>query len=321
MADSEPNSNSLGNSLGNPLGEAARNAAKELRTVRDMVRWCASSFNEHELHFGHGTEDAITEAVTLVLHVLNLAPGLADDLFASRLTRAERDRIVALALERIRSRRPLPYLTSEAWFAGLRFYVDERVLVPRSPLAEWIARGFDPFIEPNSVRRVADIGTGSACIAIACAMAFPDARVDAVDCSAEALEVAAQNVSRHDLDDRVRLVRSDLLTSCEASYDLIISNPPYVPRRSFLALAPEYMHEPELALTAGEDGLDVVRRLLQQCVAHLTAHGLLVVEVGEAAAALQRAFPQLPFTWLDFARGGDGVFVLTHDELTAHLPA
>ena len=306
---------------GEPLTEAGQNAVKELRTVRDLVRWCASSFNEHGLHFGHGTEDAVTEAVTLVLHVLNLSPGLADDLFAARLTRAERAQIVALAQERIRSRKPLPYLTTEAWFAGLSFYVDERVLVPRSPLAEWIARGFEPFVEADSVRQIVDVGTGSGCIAIACAMAFPEARVDAVDCSEEALEVAAQNVSRHDLGDRVRLVRSDLLNTCETSYDLIISNPPYVPKSSYLALAPEYMHEPELGLVAGADGLDVVRRLLQQCCTHLSANGLLVVEVGEAAEALQFAFPQLPFTWLDFERGGDGVFVLSHDELTANFPA
>ena len=169
------------------------------------------------------------------------------------------------------------------------------------------------------MRHVVDIGTGSGCIAIACALAFPQAQVDAVDRSEEALEVAAQNVSRHGLSARVRLVRSDLLAACDGRYDLIISNPPYVPQNSYLALAPEYKHEPELGLSAGADGLDIVRRLLQQCAAHLRPHGLLAVEVGEAAEALQRAFPQLPFTWLEFDRGGDGVFVLTHDELTAHL--
>jgi len=304
---------------GKPLTQAGQDAVKELRSVRDLVRWCASSFSEHGLHFGHGTQDAISEAVALALHVVNLAPGLPDDLFASRLTRAEREQIVALAQERIRTRKPLSYLTTEAWFAGLSFYVDERVLVPRSPLAEWIARGFAPFIEPDSVRKIVDIGTGSGCIAIACAIAFPDAQVDAVDCSEEALEVAVQNVSRHDLGARVKVVRSDLFTACEGLYDLIVSNPPYVPQSSYLALAPEYMHEPELGLAAGADGLDVVHRLLQQCAAHLSPHGLLVVEVGEAAQALERAYPQLPFTWLECEHGGDGVFVLTHDELMAHL--
>ena len=302
------------------LTQARQAAVKELRTVRDLVRWCASSFNEHGLHFGHGTQDAISEAVALVLHVLNLQPGLPDDLFASRLTRDEREQVVALAQERIRSRKPLAYLTTEAWFAGLSFYVDERVLVPRSPLAEAIANGFAPFIDAEIVQRIVDVGTGSGCIAIACAMAFPDAQVDAVDCSEEALEVAAQNVSRHDLTARVRLLHSDLLAACEGPYDLIVSNPPYVPRSSYLALAPEYMHEPEIGLTAGADGLDVVRRLLQQSSTLLAAHGLLVVEVGEAAEALIEAFPQWPFTWMEFAHGGDGVFALTRDELLAHLP-
>jgi ribosomal protein L3 glutamine methyltransferase len=298
-----------------PLSQSGLDAVEELRDLRDLVRWCASSFTEHGLHFGHGTDDAITEAVTVVLHVLNLAPGLPDDLFASRLTRAERSKIVALAEERIRSRKPLPYLTAEAWFAGLSFYVDERVLVPRSPLAEWIAKGFEPFVDPDQVQRIADIGTGSGCIAIACALAFAESQVDAVDCSQEALEVAAHNVEQHGLEDRVSLVCSDLLAKCEGQYDLIISNPPYVPKSSYLALAPEYMHEPELGLTAGVDGLDVVRRLLAQSASHLSPHGVLVVEVGEAAQAFEHAFPQLPVTWLEFENGGDGVFVLTRDGL------
>jgi ribosomal protein L3 glutamine methyltransferase len=302
------------------LTQARQAAVKELRTLRDLVRWCASSFNEHGLHFGHGTQDAITEAVALVLHVLNLAPPLPDDLFAARLTRDERERVVALAQERVRSRKPLPYLTTQAWFAGLSFYVDERVLVPRSPLAESIAHGFAPFIDADVVQRIVDVGTGSGCIAIACALAFPDAQVDAVDCSEEALEVAAQNVDRHGLAARVRLLRGDLLAICEGPYDLIVSNPPYVPQSSYLALAPEYMHEPEIGLTAGADGLDVVRRLLQQSATLLAERGLLVVEVGEAAEALVDAFPQLPFTWLEFEHGGDGVFVLTREELTAHSP-
>lgn len=302
------------------LTQARQAAVKELRTLRDLVRWCASSFNEHGLHFGHGTQDAITEAVALVLHVLNLAPPLPDDLFASRLTRDEREQVVALAQERIRSRKPLPYLTTQAWFAGLSFYVDERVLVPRSPLAESIAHGFAPFIDADAVQRIVDVGTGSGCIAIACALAFPDAQVDAVDLSEEALEVAAQNVDRHGLAARVRLLRSDLLAACEGPYDLIVSNPPYVPQSSYLALAPEYMHEPEIGLTAGADGLDVVRRLLRQSATLLAERGLLVVEVGEAAEALVEAFPQLPFTWLEFEHGGDGVFALTREELTAHSP-
>lgn len=301
------------------ISAGAQEAVKELRTLADMVRWCASRFNEHGLHFGHGTDNAVDEALTLVLHVLNLEPGLAPELFAARLTRRERAQVAALAMERIRSRKPLPYLTGEAWFAGLNFYVDERVLVPRSPLAEWIERGFEPFLDPTQVRRVVDVGTGSGCIAIACALAFPDAVVDAVDASDEALEVAWENVTRHGLMERVRPLRGDLLEETDGVYDLIISNPPYVPEASYLALPAEYSHEPATALRAGSDGLDVVRRLLEQSASRLDEEGILVVEVGEAAPRMEHAFPDMPLTWLDFERGGEGVFMLRHAQLaTTH---
>ena len=299
------------------LARAADAAVKELRSVADMVRWCASRFNENGLHFGHGTADAPGEALALVQHVLHLPGGLAPELLDARLTRVEREQVAALAVERIRSRKPLPYLTGEAWFAGLPFHVDERVLVPRSPLAEWIERRFEPFLDPEQVTRILDVGTGSGCIAVACALAFPQARVDAVDVSAEALAVAADNLRRHALEDRVRLIEGDLLAPCVGPYDLIVSNPPYVPEGSYLSLPPEYAHEPGLALRAGADGLDAVRRLLRDAAARLAPGGLLVVEVGEAAEAVDAAFPQLPFTWLDFERGGDGVFVLTRDQLVA----
>jgi len=297
------------------LARGSQDAAKELRTLGDMVRWAASRFNEHGLHFGHGSEDAVGEALALVLHVLDLEPGLAPELFAARLTRRERARVTALVEERIRSRKPLAYITREAWFAGLRFVVDERVLVPRSPLAEWIGRRFEPFLDPARVRRIVDVGTGSGCLAVACAMAFPDAEVDAVDCSEEALEVARENVHRHGLDGRVHLHCADLLAGLRGGYDLVISNPPYVPQARLLALPPEYAHEPALALEAGADGLDVVRRLLGQAAAMLAPAGILVVEAGEAAGALAGALPRLPFTWLDFERGGDGVFLLTREQL------
>lgn len=298
------------------LARSAEEAVKELRTLADMVRWSASRFAENGLHFGHGTEDAVGEAVALVLHVLNLEHGLAPELFGSRLTRRERAQVAALAVERVRSRKPLPYLTGEAWFAGLAFSVDERVLIPRSPLAEWIERGFEPYLDPDAVTRVVDVGTGSGCIAIACALAFPNAAVDAVDCSAEALEVAELNVRRHGVEERVRLVRGDLLEGLVGGYDLIISNPPYVPQSSYLALPGEYAHEPEMALSAGADGLDVVRRLLVQAAGKLAPEGILVVEVGEAAGAVQEAFPQLPFTWLEFERGGEGVFLLGRAQIS-----
>ena len=299
------------------LAHGAVAAIKELRTVADMMRWCASRFNEYGLHFGHGTRDAVEESLALVLHALNLHAPVAPEIFAARLTRSEREQVAALALERIRARKPLPYLTGEAWFAGMAYHVDERVLIPRSPLAEWIERGFEPFVDADAVRRVADVGTGSGCLAIACAMAFPDAEVDAVDCSEEALEVAAQNVARHGMAQRVRLLHGDLLEPCAGPYDIIVSNPPYVPQASFLALPAEYAHEPALALTAGSDGLDQVRRLLRQAPSRLRRDGILVVEVGEAAPALERAFPELAFTWLECERGGDGVFLLGAGQLAA----
>lgn len=299
------------------LGQGAQSAIKELRTVADMVRWCASRFNENGLHFGHGTQDAVEEGLALVLHAVNLPAPLAPEMFAARLTRSEREQICALALERIRSRKPLPYLTGEAWFAGLAFYVDERVLIPRSPLAEWIERGFEPFVDAAAVRHLVDVGTGSGCIAIACAMAFPDAVVDAVDCSQEALEVAAENVARHGVVDRVHLLSGDLLENCTGPYDVIVSNPPYVPRGSFLALPPEYAHEPSLALVAGDDGLEQIRRLLQQAPSRLTRDGILVVEAGEAAETLEQAFPELAFTWLECEGGADGVFLLGAGQLAA----
>lgn len=299
------------------LTKGALAAVKELRTVADMVRWCASRFNEYGLHFGHGTTDAVEEGVALVLHVLNLSAPLAPEMFAARLTRPEREQVTALALERIRSRKPLPYLTGEAWFAGLAFHVDERVLIPRSPLAQWIERGFEPFIDAHAVRQVVDVGTGSGCLAVACAMAFPAAAVDAVDCSREALEVAAENVERHGVADRVRVLHGDLLEPCPGPYDLILSNPPYVPQGSFLALPAEYAHEPALALASGSDGLDQVRRLLRQAPTRLSTDGILVVEVGEVADALEREFPELAFTWLECERGGEGVFLLDAQQLAA----
>ena len=297
------------------LARSADEAIKELRTLADMVRWGASCFKANGLHFGHGTDDAIGEALALALHVLHLDPGLAPELFAARLTRRERTRVAALVVERIRSRKPLPYLTGEAWFAGLPFLVDERVLIPRSPLAEWIERGFEPFLQPDTVTRVVDVGTGSGCIAIACALAFPNARVDAVDRCVEALEVAAENVRRHDLEGRVTVIRGDLLQGLDAGYDLIISNPPYVPESRYHSLPLEYAHEPEMALSAGADGLDVVRRLLQQAREKLSPDGILVVEVGETARSVERAFPELALTWLDFERGGDGAFVVRRAQL------
>ena len=292
------------------LRRRARAACRELRSVGDMVRWGASEFNRAALSFTHGYDSALDEALALVLNTLHLSPGLASELFSARLTKKERKRIIARVRRRICERRPLAYLLGEAWFAGLRFNVDERVLVPRSPLAEWIEKSFEPFINPSDVSRIADLGTGSGCIAIACAHYFPDAQVDAVDVSRDALEVAAANVDAHDMNERVRLLHGDLMAPLQGQYDLIISNPPYVPVGRMSVLAPEFAHEPEMALASGALGIDHVSRIIEQATRYLSPHGVLVVEVGEAARALSAAFPGLPLTWLEFERGGDGVFLI-----------
>lgn len=289
----------------------------ELQTMRDFVRWAASRFQEAGLVFGHGTDNALDEAAALVLHTLHLPMELAAPWWESRLTAAEADAVFARVRRRILERLPLPYLTREAWFAGLPFYVDERVLVPRSPIAEAVQRQFEPWLDPAQVGRVLDIGTGSGCIAVACAYAFPAAAVDAADLSADALDVARINVERHQLQERVTLIRSDLFDALppDRRYDLIVSNPPYVDALDMSRLAPEFRHEPRLGLEAGRDGLDLVRRILREAAARLNEGGVLVVEVGNSAPALEAAFPDVPFVWLEFEHGDSEVFLLTAEQL------
>lgn len=299
------------------LARAAEEALTELDAPLDFVRWGASRFSEHGLVFGHGTDNAVDEALALVLHALHLEPGVPDEVLRAKLTGTEKRAVVDLLKRRIESRKPAAYLTGEAWFSGMRFYVDERVLVPRSPIAEWIDRGFEPWLDPERVAQVLDLATGSGCIAIACAASFPTARVDASDISEDALAVAAINVRAHGLESRVRLLRSNGFEALPTGYDLIVSNPPYVPRASYDTLPDEYRHEPELGLVAGEDGLAVVDEILRSAPDHLRPNGLLVVEVGEAAPALTGKYPKLPFTWLDLTQGGEHVFALTREQLLA----
>ena len=286
--------------------------------MRALIARAARRLRRAGVHFGHGTDNAWDEAAALVLHGAGLPQQGAAASYRRRPGRAARQRIARLLERRIDERIPAPYLTGVTWFAGARIAVDARVLIPRSPLAEVIERRFAPWLEARRVRRVLDVGTGSGCIAIACAKALPRARVDAVDISPAALEVARANVRAHRLSARVRLLRSDYFRALgRATYDIIVANPPYVGARELAGLPPEYRHEPRIALASGRDGLDAVRVLLKQARRHLRARGVLIVEVGNSERAVRRAFGALPFVWLQFERGGGGVFLLTREQLRA----
>lgn len=292
-----------------------------LVTLRDWVRWGASRFNEAGLCFGHGTDNALDEAYVLCCHALHLPPRLPNVYLPSRLTSGEREAVRELLLQRIDTRKPAAYLAGEAWFAGLSFYVDERVLVPRSPIAELIEQAFEPWVEPAAVERVLDIGTGSGCIAIATALALPQARVDAVDVSDEALAVARRNIADYGLDERVRPIRSDLFGALDGqAYDLIVANPPYVGERELASLPQEYRHEPRTGLYSEAEGLAAMLRILAGTPEHLTDSGVLVGEVGASWPRLAECLPELPFVWVELERGGEGVFVVGRETLVEHAP-
>jgi ribosomal protein L3 glutamine methyltransferase len=285
-------------------------------TVADLLASVTRRLRRASVYFGHGTDNATDEAAALVLHTLNVPYDAPPRALTRRVTPAQRERVEALLRRRIDERMPLPYLTHEAWFAGLPFFVDQRVLIPRSAIAELIERRFAPWIAASRVRNLLDMGTGSGCIALAAAKAFPRARVDAVDIDPAALEVADINRRRLRLTRRVRLIESDHFAALSGSpYDIIVSNPPYVGTREMRGLPREYGHEPRLALSSGRDGLDSVAIILREARRFLRPQGLLVVEVGNTERLLARAYPKMPFTWLDFERGGGGVFLLTREQL------
>ena len=285
-------------------------AESTLVNIRDFIRFAVTCFRENDIHLGHGTDDPFAEATALVLQTLALEWSADDEILDARLLPSERRAVLDLLRRRVNDRIPLAYLLNLAYFNGLPFYVDERVLVPRSPIAELIADRFLPWLgfEPQ---RVLDLCTGSGCIAIAMAKEFPEALVDATDISMDALSVASVNVEHHELEDRVNLIESDVFSKLpEQRYDLIVSNPPYVDAEDMADLPAEFLREPELGLASGRDGLDITRRILAEAADHLTEDGVLVVEVGNSQWALEQSFPEVPFVWVEFERGGKGVFVL-----------
>lgn len=294
----------------------------ELKTLRDFIRYGASQFGRAGLTFGHGYDNALDEATQLVLHALNLPHDLSPVYAGSHLTTREKARILALFRRRVDERLPACYLIGEAWFAGLAFKADPRALVPRSPIAELIQAGYSPWIDHLQVERMLDMCTGGGCIGIASAVHMPDWQVDCVDLSADALALAAENVARFEVGERVRLCQSDLFEALAGErYQLIVSNPPYVTRAEHAAMPGEYDHEPELGLVSGADGLDLPLRLLAQAADHLEPQGVLIMEVGEAQRALERLLPQVPFAWVEFRVGQMGVFVLRREDLVSHARA
>ena len=287
-----------------------------LATLRDYIRWAASRFTQEKINFGHGTVTALDEAAALVLHTLYQPYNLAEAYLDTVLTMDERRAVVTIIDRRINERIPAAYLTHEAIFAGLSFYVDDRVLVPRSPIAELIEQRFSPWVDEDRVSRILDLCTGSACIAIACAYAFPEATIDAVDLSVDALAVAEINVTNHQVSDSVILYQSDLFKELPGEqYDVIVSNPPYVCHEEWEQLPDEFRAEPDMGFKGGDTGLDIVLRILADADDYLAEQGILIVEVGSSAETLQNTFPDVPFYWLDFERGGDGVFLLTAEQV------
>ena len=289
----------------------------QLHTVADYCRYGATLFNQAELFYGHGSESAFNDAYILVMYALSLPNDIDDSIMTCRLVESEKQNILALFNRRIEEQIPVAYITNIAYFSQLPFYVDERVLIPRSPIGELIENQFFPYIAANKTpKRILDLCTGSGCIAIACASYFSESEVDAIDLSVDALNVAQINIENHGLSEQVIPIQSDVFSGVEGqSYDLIISNPPYVDQQDIASLPQEYLHEPEMGLGCGDDGLDIVRVILAQSAQHLNDGGLLFCEVGNSEVHVKALYKEVPFTWLNFERGGHGVFMLTKAQL------
>lgn len=295
-------------------------ATRDFQTIIDFLRFGLSQARSEPLHFGHGTDNAWDDILSLVQGTLHLPHDVDPLLLQAQLTKDEKTLLCKQLTRRICERVPVPYLIQEAYFCDLPFYVDERVLIPRSPIGELINQQFSPWIDADSVVRVLDLCTGSACIAIACCYAFPDAHVHAIDISPDALAVAEINRQRHAVQDQLTLIKSDCFDAVPSVlYDIIVSNPPYVGHQEMQTLPDEYRHEPVLALETGNNGLSIVDKILHQALNHLTEQGILVVEVGNSEQALIEAYPHVPFTWLDFEQGGQGVFLLTYQQIKEHV--
>ncbi|MVF12478.1 50S ribosomal protein L3 N(5)-glutamine methyltransferase [Ketobacter sp. MCCC 1A13808] len=291
-------------------------ALQELHTIRDFLRWSVSLFNEHQVVQGHGYADAWDEAVALVLHALHLPWDIDTRIQDARLLTSEKEAVCALLEKRVVERIPTAYLTGTGWFAEIPFKVDQRVLIPRSPIAELIEKQFAPWVDPDQVDVILDMCAGSGCIGIACAHYFPQALVDCVDLSEDALDVAEQNVLSLGVEHQVNVIYSDLFEALEGrTYDIIVSNPPYVDKADMDSLPDEFHHEPRMGLEAGNDGLDIVRRMLPELSRHLNPGGIVVIEVGNSWEALEVLYENVAFTWLEFERGGHGVFLLTKEEI------
>lgn len=283
------------------------------------MRWAVSRFTQTGLFYGHGTDNPWDEALQLVLHGLHLPPNIGPEILDARLSQEERHLLLVLFNTRMTERLPVPYITGTAWFCGMAFKVDERVIIPRSPIAELIEQGFQPWLGEKQAPRILDLCCGSACIGIASAHFIEQAEIDVVDLSDDALSIAQRNIEEHELLDQVFAIKSDLFNQIPGGtqYDLIVSNPPYVDKEDLDTMPPEYHHEPRMALEAGDDGLDLVHRILAEAPDYLTDDGYLIVEVGNSCLALEQAYPNLAFDWLSFERGGLGVFAISKSALLA----